>query len=190
LALRRESPWLTGELACWRQRAGVRDPAAEELAEPYALELAGENEAAADAWGELGCPYEAALALLGTHKEEPLRRALTDLGRLGAKPAAAIVARRLRARGARGLPRGPYSRARENAAGLTSRELDVVKLLAEGLRNAEIAERLVLSEKTVDHHVSSVLRKLNVRTRGQAASEAVRLEILTHGENSPARTES
>ena len=190
LAVRRRSPWLTGELACWRRRAGVRDPAAEELAGPYALELAGESEAAADAWRELGCPYEAALALVDTHEEEPLRRALTDLGRLGAKPAAAIVARWLRARGARGLPRGPYSRARENAAGLTSRELDVVKLLVEGLRNAQIAERLVLSEKTVDHHVSSVLRKLNVRTRGQAATEAVRLEVLPHGENSPERIES
>jgi DNA-binding NarL/FixJ family response regulator len=63
-------------------------------------------------------------------------------------------------------------------ADLTSRELEVLRLLAEGLRNAEIAERLFLSERTVAHHVSAVLRKLGVQTRGQAAAEAARLQIV------------
>jgi DNA-binding NarL/FixJ family response regulator len=61
---------------------------------------------------------------------------------------------------------------------LTNRELDVVRLLAEGLRNAAIAERLFLSPRTVDHHVSSVLRKLGARTRGEAVAAAARLGLV------------
>jgi DNA-binding CsgD family transcriptional regulator len=76
------------------------------------------------------------------------------------------------------MRRGPYSRTRANAAGLTARELDVLALVVDGLRNAQIAERLIVSEKTVDHHVSAILRKLGVRTRGQAATEAVRLGFI------------
>jgi DNA-binding CsgD family transcriptional regulator len=61
-----------------------------------------------------------------------------------------------------------------------ARKLEVVVLLADGLRNAEIAEiaeRLIVSEKTVDHHVSAILRKLDVRTRGEAGAEATRLGL-------------
>ena len=75
------------------------------------------------------------------------------------------------------MPRGPRPSTRENPGGLTARELDVLALLAEGLRNAQIAERLVVSEKTVDHHVSAILRKLDVRTRGEASAEAARLRL-------------
>ena len=75
------------------------------------------------------------------------------------------------------MPRGPRPSTRENPAGLTARELDVLALVAEGLRNAQIAERLVVSEKTVDHHVSAILRKLDVRTRGEASAEAARLRL-------------
>jgi DNA-binding NarL/FixJ family response regulator len=65
-----------------------------------------------------------------------------------------------------------------NPAGLTARELEVLALLVRGLRNAAIADELVVSEKTVDHHVSAVLRKLGVGTRGEAAAEAARLGLL------------
>ena len=70
------------------------------------------------------------------------------------------------------MRRGPRRPTSANPAGLTARELEVLVLLTEGLRNAEIAERLVVSPKTVDHHVSAILRKLSVRTRGEAVARA------------------
>jgi DNA-binding CsgD family transcriptional regulator len=179
LALERRMPWVVGELAYWRWQAGVRDelPAAA-AAMPYGLSIAGEWARATQFWRELGCPYEAALALAESDDPLLVRQSVQELQQLGARPAAAIVARRLRERGVRGVPRGPRSRTRENPAGLTARELEVLGLVAEGLRNAQIAQRLVVSEKTVDHHVSAVLRKLDVRTRGEASIEAARRGLL------------
>jgi DNA-binding CsgD family transcriptional regulator/tetratricopeptide (TPR) repeat protein len=177
LAVRRRAPWAIGELACWRRRAGVAGTIDDAVAAPYAAELAGEWGRAAELWSGLGCPYEAALALADADDDGALRQALDELQRLGAQPAAAIVARRLRERGVRGLPRGPRATTRENPAGLTAREVEVLELVAEGLRNADIAERLFLSEKTVGHHVSAILRKLGVRSRGAASAEAQRLGL-------------
>jgi DNA-binding CsgD family transcriptional regulator len=177
LACARNAPWLAGELAAWRRRAGLEGEPPAEAAEPYALQLAGRPTEAAELWRKLGCPYDAALALADTDDERSLRRALDELGRLDARPAAAIVARRLRERGARGLPRGPHRATRQNPAGLTQRECEVLALVAAGLRNAEIAERLVLSERTVEHHVTAILRKLRVRTRMQAGAAAIGLGL-------------
>jgi DNA-binding CsgD family transcriptional regulator len=179
LARLRRSAWAISELASWRRRAGLGDHvSAEEAAGPYALEIAGYWPAAAAQWRELGCPYEAALALAETDDQDTLRQALDQLRALGATPAEALVARRLRKRGARGLPRGPRPQTRANPAGLTARELEVLPLLAQGMRNAQIAERLIVSERTVDHHVSAILRKLGVRTRGEASAEAARLRLI------------
>jgi len=181
LALERRWGRLAGELAVWRRRAGFGHEIPTSGAGPYALQLAGDWAAAAERWRELGCPYEAALALADAGEEAPLRRALDELQRLGARPAAAIVARRLRERGAVRLPRGPRPATRRNPAGLKPRELEVLALLAGGLRYADIAARLVLSERTVSHHVGAILRKLGVHTRDQASAEAARLGLTGQG---------
>jgi DNA-binding CsgD family transcriptional regulator len=178
LAVSRESTWRLGELLSWRRRAGVRDGVALQLRGPFAAQISGDWREAAEQWTQLGCPYEAALALADADEEESLRLAIHELQRLGAKPAAAIVARRLQERGVRNVPRGPRPSTRTNQAQLTARELEVVRLLADGLRNAAIAERLFLSPRTVDHHVSAILRKLNVQSRGEAVAEGGRLGLL------------
>jgi len=100
------------------------------------------------------------------------------LDRLGARPDATRVTRRLRALGAHDILRGPRSATRANPAGLTAREVEVLRFIAAGLRNAEIAERLSLSPKTVDHHVSAVLAKLGSRSRMEAVQTAARLGAL------------
>jgi DNA-binding CsgD family transcriptional regulator len=139
--------------------------------------LAGNWRAAAVAWEQLGSPWEQGLALLDGD-ETAQRAALTIFERLGATPAMEIARQRLKERGARGLARGPRPVTRRNPQGLTNRELEALLLLAEGLRNAEIADRLSTSPRTVEHHVAGVLMKLNVRSRAEAVRRAYELGLL------------
>jgi DNA-binding CsgD family transcriptional regulator len=179
LALEHDDAWAAGELCLWRHRAGIADDVARDaIAQPYRLELEDASYVAAALWRENRCSYDAALALAHCPAPRAQRRALSELQAMGARPAARRVERMLRERGIRDLRRGPRATTRENPAGLTAREVDVVALLAEGLRNAEIAARLFVTEKTVAHHVSAILRKLDVKTRGQAGAEAARLGIV------------
>jgi DNA-binding CsgD family transcriptional regulator len=178
MARRCDARWVLGELACWRRRAGAPVDPDIEVDGPYALELAGDHTGAAVAWTALGLPYEAALARAGADDEAAQRQALEELQALGASAAAAFVARELRRRGAANLPRGPRPTTRENPAQLTARELEVLLLVAQGLRNRDIAERLYLSTKTVAHHVASIMSKLGARSRGEAAAEAERLGLV------------
>ena len=174
--------WAKGELAAWLQRCGgdldSKRGGQAGLAEPFALQLAGDWRGAAAAWETLGCPYEQALALAEGDEEHALRQALEICDRLGAASLAFVVRRKLRASGVRGIARGAQERTRANPHGLTNSELKVLNLLAQGCRNAEIARRLFVSEKTVGHHVSAILAKLEVRSRGEAAAAAARLGLL------------
>jgi len=178
LAIAKRHPWFTGELLFALARAGETVDAPEWIARPFALQISGRWEEAAAEWRVRGCPYESAQAIAELGTPERLRVAFTEFERLGARPAAQHVLRRLRELGVRSIPRGPRPSTRANQAGLTRRELEIVALLGEGLSNKEIARRLFLSPKTVDHHVSSVLTKLGARTRSEAALEAVKLGII------------
>ena len=173
----RSDAWITGELTYWGRRA---DPAFElpaGLSGPFAHMLAGEWQRAAEEWKRLGMPYERALAL-SAGPEPALREALALLEPLGAGPLTAIVRQRLRELGVLGIPRGPRASTRGNPAGLTSREVQVLKLLVQGHTNAELAHRLHVATKTAEHHVSSILGKLEVRSRTEAVAAALGLGIV------------
>jgi DNA-binding CsgD family transcriptional regulator/energy-coupling factor transporter ATP-binding protein EcfA2 len=145
---------------------------------PYATLANGEWRQAADAWERAGCPYEQALAL--SHSADPadLLSALLLIDALGAEPLARKVRLRLRKLGVTRIPRGRIQSTRDNPAGLTERQTDVIRLLAEGLTNAEIAARLVLSVRTVDTHVGAILTKLDAKTRRDAAARAKAMGLL------------
>jgi DNA-binding CsgD family transcriptional regulator/tetratricopeptide (TPR) repeat protein len=166
--------WALGELSEWLVRAGCRPAVTTPAAEPHRLALAGDHAAAARVWASYGCAFEAALVSVDSDDVDLVRRGFDTFDGLGSRPATGVAADRLRALGAR-APRGPNASTLANAAGLTAREMDVLHLLVAGFRNAEIADRLVISSKTVDHHVSSVLAKAGVTTRQAAAAKAVRM---------------
>jgi DNA-binding CsgD family transcriptional regulator len=177
--LRSGHRWYIGQLAYWLWRAGVLDKAPADAFEPYVLQIEGNWRKAAAAWRELGCPHEAAWALADSKSEPELRYAHAEFTRLGASRAAAIATQRLRAIGAERLPRGPRPTTQTNPFQLTSREMEVLSLIAQGWRTRDIAETLYLSPRTVGHHITAILGKLKVHSRDEAARKAVQLGIVT-----------
>ena len=162
--------WDRGAVASWLRRSGSPRPPRADLAEPYRLQAAGDWEQATRSWTGLGCPYDAALALHDAADEAALREALNIFTGLGASAAAQITRHEEFARlGIRSIPAGPRSATREHPFGLTRREREVLDLICAGHTNAEIAAKLFISAKTVDHHVSAVLAKLDAPTRDVAA---------------------
>jgi DNA-binding CsgD family transcriptional regulator/tetratricopeptide (TPR) repeat protein len=166
-----EGNWWWAEAAFLAWRTGAIEQLPDEAPRPYALHAAGCWRQAAEAWHQLGCTYEAALALADSDDEADLREALDEFLGLGAQPMASAVAGELRRRGASRIARGPRPSTRAHAARLTARESEVLALVAQGLTNAEIARRLVLSVRTVDRHVSSALHKLGAPSRQAAVGK-------------------
>jgi ATP/maltotriose-dependent transcriptional regulator MalT len=186
LAKSDDDPWIHGEFSFWLWRAGAPEQSEHQIAEPYALQMSGNWHAAAKMWRELGCPYEEANALMDGDEAAQLE-ALSILETLGAGPAAEKLRRNLRATGVRGLSRGPRPSTKENSAGLTARQMDVLALMSEGCTNAEIADRLFISYKTVDHHVSAILAKLEAHTRAEAVSIAYQSHLIKKVEPSSSK---
>ena len=165
-----------GHLIAWAVRLGEEHEAPAGTPRHVALQINGRWQEAADAWHALGRPYERALALLEVSTPPALTEAFDILDRLGAGPAAALVAERLRSLGER-VPRGARPSTRANPAGLTAREIEVLQLVVDGLTNGEIAAKLFVSDKTVEHHVSRILVKLGVTSRREAARTAHQLDL-------------
>jgi len=162
----------------WIWRGGGEPPPPAECAPPVALQLEGDWRGASAEFARLGCPYQAALACAEGDDPAAMLQALEALERLGARPAVKVLRRRLSALGVRGVPRGPRAARREHPFDLTVREQEILDALSLGLSNAEIGSRLFVSAKTVDHHVSSILAKLRVRSRGAAVAAARRSGLL------------
>jgi DNA-binding CsgD family transcriptional regulator len=166
------------ELAHWQWLGdGVARGDIDAARTPFGLSAAGRPDLAAARWREVGCPYEAAVALVLAGDRGSLRAAHQTFEQLAATPMKARTANAMRAAGLR-VPRGPTTASRDNPGSLTDRELDVLTLVAAGRTNREIAQELGISAKTAGHHVSSVLAKLGVRSRGEAAVAAVRLGVV------------
>jgi DNA-binding CsgD family transcriptional regulator len=147
-------------------------------------------DAAAAAWESDGQPYPLAVALLRAAEAalaagdrdgaaERLRRAAELADHLGARPLAdeiGVLARNARIRPADG--QAARSVAAATPLGLTARELEVLRLVAHGQSNPEIAARLFISAKTASVHVSNILAKVGVSSRGEAAAAAHRMHLF------------
>jgi DNA-binding CsgD family transcriptional regulator/tetratricopeptide (TPR) repeat protein len=180
LAVGQVDPWMTGAAAVCRARLDQPVPVEPpDLPEPFARELAGDAEGAAAAWERLGRHYDAAMVRLGSKDEASLRLALATFDELGATASSGAVRRRMKQLGMQAIPRGSRPATKAAPAGLTAREQEVLSLVADGLADREISQRLFISERTVHHHVSAILSKIGVSSRTAAAREAVKLGIGT-----------
>lgn len=166
-----------GAILYWDSRAKGTVSRQDELPQAFRAMIAGDWRTAAEAWERIGCPFERGLALADGDTDAQ-RMGLEIFEELGAIPAARMVREKMLERGVKGLPRKARASTRANPEGLTTREMEILVLLGEGHTNAEIAEQLVISPKTVDHHVSAILSKLQVHSRLEAVTAARQKNIL------------
>jgi DNA-binding CsgD family transcriptional regulator len=162
-------PFVVGRLAYRLWKAGGTDELPATIAEPYRLMIDGAWSEAAAEWARRGGRYLRAEAL-AAGDEDAANEALRILDELGANRSGDHLRRQLRRRGFARVPRGPRPTTASHIAGLTVRQAEILAMVGEGLSNGEIAARLVVSVRTVDHHVSAVLAKLGVTNRREAAA--------------------
>jgi DNA-binding CsgD family transcriptional regulator/tetratricopeptide (TPR) repeat protein len=166
LALKHQHPWEFGELSFWLWRAGgLTSPLVDKIAKPFALQMAGDWRSAAGEWERLGCPYEQAMALTDGDMVAQLA-AIEIFQRLGARPAISLVQKKIQAISAQQLKK-------EKFGGLTERECEVAKFIAQGKSNREISQAMTVGVKTIETYVTRILKKLNFDSRVQIATWAV-----------------
>lgn len=170
MGLKRGFEWMSGSIAFRLWLLGALHEIPEGIAEPYRLVIEDDSEGAAEIWERMGLPYERALALMHSDEEAQLE-ALKALDELGATAVAAKLRKSMRDLGIT-VPRGKDLKTRDHPAGLTARQAEVLDLLAQGLSNPKIADRLFISPRTVENHVTAVLTKLNAIDRGEAVDIA------------------
>ena len=176
--------WELAEADWWRRIAGVDVPGRPDRPEPFARMADDDWLGAAAVWERLGCPWWQGVCLSRSESVDDARAGTELLAAQGAVETRAVLLRDRR-RAGQVIPRGPRQQTRANPAGHTAREFEVLALLAQGLTNAQLADRLFLSEKTVDHHVSSVLRKLGEPNRAAAAAVARRRGLVPNMGTTP-----
>jgi ATP/maltotriose-dependent transcriptional regulator MalT len=171
-----QNPWLLAGLSYWNWKAKGALP--EEVKLTTSANGSGKN-VAIELLHQIksGNPYLEALWLTELD-DTSQRKGLRELMDLGAHAAARRVETEMREKGILNIPRGPRSSTVKNLAGLTKRQMDVLKLLSEGLQNKEIAGALFVSAKTIDHHISTILSKLDVHSRAKAVAKAKEMGIL------------
>ncbi|MDP9144036.1 MAG: LuxR C-terminal-related transcriptional regulator, partial [Actinomycetota bacterium] len=165
-------------------KAGAIDGSPERAATPFDLHMSGDWNGAAEIWRRLGCPYEMGMAM-ADGDTAAMFESIETFDRLGARPIASMVRALLRNQGVESIPRGPRTETRANPFNLTTRQIEVLALMGDGLSNAEIADRLFISKKTVEHHVSAVLAKLGTSTRAKAIAQAESLQLTKDGGGPP-----
>ncbi|MFL6151668.1 MAG: ATP-binding protein [Ornithinibacter sp.] len=162
-----DCPWNRGAVATWLPADVV--VRADGLAPPFAAERAGRWAEAAQLWAQLGCPFEHALALARGGTQDGLTEAALLFDRLGADAAAARARALLRAQGWVAPRVARSARSARHPTGLTAREVEVLGLVSEGLTDAQVAQRLFISRRTAEHHVSSILAKVGASSRRELA---------------------
>jgi ATP/maltotriose-dependent transcriptional regulator MalT len=167
----------SGEFAFWLRKARKQKLPLKNMDEGYEIGTTALALKAAEFWERRGCPYHQAITLFESN-DEYKRKAIGIVYQLGAVAVFERMKFEMRKSGIKNIPRGIRKTTQSNPEFLTDRELDVLRLLQEGLHNKEIAARLFISAKTVDHHISAILYKLEVNSRTKAVHEAEKLGII------------
>ena len=175
---RKDQSWHYSELAYWKHKAGLDlAPEVSRYAGPFQYEANSDFAGAVKEWRRIGAVYEHAIACFYLD-EKHQKNAIQLLNDSGFAATSDLLKRKLKLSGVKNIPRGPHESTRSNAAQLTNRQVEILRLLQAGNQNKEIAEKLFISLKTVDAHVSAILSKLEVNTRARAVLEGQRLGII------------